>query len=127
MPITKQIPRADWEAYFERFDREHIEAEPPMAASIELISPRLGDQVEAGTAELLGLAYDPKSRLFEVLLEGRDHLVYHPEDIWVMEEEDGFITALELGLADGDKEILYIHRSGVPARQPVSTGQPPGL
>ena len=35
-----------------------------------------------------------------------------PAEIWVIEGEGGFISALELLLADGSREIIYVRRSG---------------
>ena len=116
MGTTKQIPRPEWQPYFDRFTRQHLVGGPPETATIEVVSPLIGDQIEARTAALLGLSYDPKSNAFEVLLEDVDHLVFHPSEIWVIEEDDGFLSALELVRTDdASKEIIYVHRSGPPA------------
>jgi len=115
MGVTKRIPIADWETYFDRFAARHLGKRAPKAATIEILSPRVGDQLDATAARLLGLGYDPKSHAFEVLLENMDHLVFHPADIWVIEEDGGFISVLELVRVDGTKEIIHLQRSGVRA------------
>ena len=114
MAATKQIERDRWETYFDDFVKRHVEHEPPKAATIEIMSLAMGDQLEAAS-HLSGITYDPKSNALEVLLEDMDHLVFYPSEIWVLEEEDGFIDALEVIAPDGTKEIVHIQRSGVPA------------
>jgi hypothetical protein len=112
MSTTKQIPRDQWKEYFDRFTKEHLKDDKPETATVEVISPTLGDQFEVTAARLLGVAYDPKSQELEVLLENVDHLIFHPSEIWVLEGEPGFIATLEVVLPDGIKQIIYIRRSG---------------
>jgi hypothetical protein len=57
------------------------------------------------------MTYDPKSNAFEIVLEGVDHLAFQPTQISVIEEDDGFISALEVLRADGVKEIVRMRRS----------------
>jgi hypothetical protein len=123
MNVTKQIPRSEWKSTFDRFTREHLADDRPETVTIEVVSPTLGDQFEAQAVRLEGLVYDPKSQTFEVVLEDMDHLVFQPTEIWVIEDDDGFLSTIELGRADGTKELLYVHRSGPPAR--LSDVRPP--
>jgi hypothetical protein len=115
MSTTKQLPRDQWKEYFDRFTKEHLKDDKPEAATVEVISPTLGDQFEVTAVRLLGLAYDSKSQAFEVLLENVDHLIFRPTEIWVLEGQPGFISTLEVVRPDGIKEIIYIRRSGPPA------------
>ena len=71
MGTTKQLPRAEWKDYFDRFTREHLRDDSPGAATIEIMSPTLGDQFEVSSIRLLGLSFDPKSQALEVLLGQR--------------------------------------------------------
>jgi hypothetical protein len=112
MAATKQIPHDQWKDYFDRFTKRYLRDDRPEAATIELLSPELGDQVEAEAAHLQGISYDPRSKALEVLLEKIDHLVFHPKEIWVWEEEDGFLHSIEIVRDDGTKEILTIRRIG---------------
>lgn len=134
MRTTKQLQRAEWKDYFDRFTRERLRDDAPGAVTVEVISPTLGDQFEVSAVRLLGLAYDPKSRMFEVLMEDVDHLTFEPSDIWVLEGEPGFISTVELVKAEGGKEIIYVRRSGplalrdefaLPANE-VGDGSAPG-
>ena len=112
MSTTKQLPRAEWKDYFDRFTRERLGDGARGAVTVEVISPTLGDQFEVSAVRLLGLTYDPKSQIFEVLVEDVDHLTFNPSDIWVLEGEPGFISTVEVVKADGGKEIIYVRRSG---------------
>ena len=114
MGSTKQLARSEWQDYFDRFTAEHVEDSTPEAATVEVVSPRLGDQIEFSDIRLLGLNYDPKTQAFQVLLENVDHLVFHPTEIWVLEGESDSLIIEVVG-ADGGKEIIYVGRSGPPA------------
>ena len=81
MGTTRQIPPAEWKEYFDRFTRQFLGEDATEAATIEVMSPTLGDQFEVTAARLLGLGYDPKSRAFEVSLDDMDHLVFRPGEI----------------------------------------------
>jgi hypothetical protein len=116
MGVTKQIPRSEWKNTFDRFTREHLADDRPETVTIEVVSPTLGDQFAAQAVRLEGLVYEPKSQVLEVVLEDMDHLVFQPTEIWAIKDDDGFLSTVEIGRADGTKELIYIHRSGPPAR-----------
>jgi len=109
---TRQLPRSEWEVYFDRFTKAELGDEAPGAATVEVISPTLGDQFEVSAVRLLGLAYDPRSQALELLFEDIDHLIFYPSEIWILEGEPGFIATLEVVHPDGLKEIIYVRRSG---------------
>jgi hypothetical protein len=111
METTKQIPSQQWKDYFDRFTKRHLRDDRPEAATIELLSPSLGDQVEVAGARLLGITFDTKSKALEILLEDMDHLVFQPKKISVIEEEDGFIPSIEIVRGDDTKEILTVRRA----------------
>jgi len=112
MPATKQIPRNQWKDYFDGFTKRYLRDDRPETATIELLSPTLGDQFEVEGAHLLGISYDPKSEALEVLLKNMDHLVFRPKEISAIEEEDGFLSGIEIVRNDGTKEILTVRRGG---------------
>jgi hypothetical protein len=113
---TKRVSPREWSTFFDRFTQRYLRDNIPETVTVEVVSPEAGDQFWAKDARLLGLTYDPKSKALEVVLEGSDHLVFRPVDIWVVENEaDGFLETIDLVRADGTKEIFHLHRSGVPA------------
>jgi hypothetical protein len=122
MSTTRQIPHAEWKNYFERFTQQHLDEDPPDTVTVEVISPRVGDQYEVTTVPLLGLSYDPKGETFEVLTEDIEHLAFAPIDIWVIEDDEGFPTTISLTRPDGTKELLHLRR-----KQPAAARyeQPP--
>lgn len=114
--MTKRVSPGEWRTFFDRFTRQHLRDDIPETVTIEVVSPEAGDQFSVKDARLLGITYDSKSKALEVVLDGSDHLVFRPVDIWVVENEaDGFIETIDLVRADGTKEIVHLHRSGVPA------------
>ena len=112
MATTRRLPPEQWKDYFDRFTRDHLTGEAPGAATIELISPTLGDQFEVSALRLLGLTYDPRAQELRLMFEDIDHVVITPKEIWVLEGEAGFIATLEVVRPDDSKEIIYIRRGG---------------
>lgn len=108
---TKRIAPEKWQTYFDRFARQYLKDDEPETATIEVISPTLGDQFEVKALRLLGVSYDPKDNVFELQLEDVDHLVFEPVEIWVLEGEGGFISTLEVVHSDGTKEIIHLRKS----------------
>jgi len=76
-------------------------------------------EVEAVSVPLLGMAYDRKSNAFELVLADVDHFSYYPTEIAVVQEDDGFISALEVSRLDGTQEIVQLQRSAPPAAMHV--------
>ena len=112
---TKRVSNGEWTTLFDRFTRQYLRDDLPETVTIEVVSPEVGDQFSAHNARLVGVTYDPKSHALEVALAGNDHLVFRPVDIWVTENEaDGFLETIDVVRADGTKEIVHLHRSGVP-------------
>jgi alpha-D-ribose 1-methylphosphonate 5-triphosphate synthase subunit PhnL len=114
MTETRQLPRREWKEYFDRFTKRHLRDESKETVRIDVVSRALGDQVEAERAILHGVSYDGRSEVLEVLLENMDHLVYQPKEIWVEEEDDGFIPVIQIVRDDGTREILTVRRTFLP-------------
>jgi hypothetical protein len=117
MAATRVIPRREWKSFFDEYSRRFLSplGECEETALIEVLSPSLGVEVEASVVALIGMDYDPKSNAFELVLAGIDHLMFYPTEIAVIEEEDGFISALEVTRIDATQEIVQIRRSAAPA------------
>ena len=74
-------------------------------AEIEVASLRLGDQVGAAWLPLIGITYDPNDDIVEVALEGLDHLITRPREVYVEDGSNG-VSALEVVDADDVKQII---------------------
>ena len=118
MAQTKRIPLNECHSYFERVTLVIEREVAPRAATIEVMSPKLGAQVAARTMRLLGLSYDEQKEIFEVILADLNHMVECPGEVWVMEEPDGLLSAVELRCGNDLRQIVYMYRSGPPALRP---------
>jgi hypothetical protein len=104
VPMTiRKLDKKEWKLFFDRVSKimEGKQAE------IEVASLTLGDQLEAEWPPLIGLTYDPKDDVFEVALEGVDHLISKPREIYV----DGSpveLNGLEVIDAEGVKQIVKL-------------------
>jgi hypothetical protein len=100
---TRKLDKTQWRTFFDRLSTT-LEGKQ---AEIEIASLRLGDQVEADWLPLLGIAYDPNDDIVEVALEGLDHLIPKPRELYA-EEGPGGLTALEIIDADDVKQIVRL-------------------
>jgi hypothetical protein len=114
---TCQIPREKLEKYFDTFSRHFLRDETTDVVDVEFLSPDLGDQPVSTDAHLVGITYDPKSNALDVVLESGDHRVFSPREVWVDEEPDGFVRAIEAVRADGTKEVIRVKRLGLTRRE----------
>jgi uncharacterized protein YuzE len=113
MAITMKIEADRLQAYFEVFTKHFLRDDSWHAADVEVLSSELGDRFVAEGAHLLGITYDPRTRALELYLESADHRVYQPKEVWVEEEEDGFVRAIEVVRPDGTKEVVRLRRLGL--------------
>jgi hypothetical protein len=72
------IERSRWIGFCEQLSTELV----GKRAGIEIASRELGVQVEARSLPVLGFAYDSHNDIFEILLEGLDHLILHPREVY---------------------------------------------
>ena len=85
------IAKSDWKPFFDRLARA-LEDNP---AEIEVASLDLGDQLLAEWVPLIGITYDPKGDLFDVALEGLDHMIKQPHEVRT-EIGDGRLIAIDI-------------------------------
>jgi hypothetical protein len=100
---TRKLDKKEWRSFFDRFSTT-LDGKQ---AEIEVVSLRLGDQVQADWLPLLGIAYDPNDDIVEVALEGLDHLIPKPREVYV-EERAGSLAALEIVDSDDVKQIIKL-------------------
>lgn len=100
---TVKLDKGAWQTYFDRMSKLVVGKQ----TEIEVASLNIGDQIEAEWVPLLGITYDPKNDLLEVLLEGLDHLIRHPRDIYVDQGPAG-LTSMEVIGADDVRQIIRL-------------------
>ena len=100
---TVQLDKSEWQPYFDRVSK----ALAGEQAEIEVSSLALGNQVEADWLPLHGITYDPKSDLVEVLVEGLDHLIHHPQSVFV-DHNGGGLRSMEVIEEDDTRQIVRL-------------------
>jgi hypothetical protein len=101
--MAKKLEKSQWRAYFDRMSKALV----GKRAEIEVASLKLGDEIEAEWLPLIGITYDPKNDLIEVALEGVDHLINKPREVWV--EEQGLeLSSLEVIDAEDTRQIVVL-------------------
>lgn len=115
---TQQVPRAEWEQFFDAFTRRH----EGWLATVRVVDRRLGAQVEARDLPLEGIVPGRKKGASLSILLGKrpdanvEHAVERPEQVWVELTDRGVEAALEIVGADGRRTILEF-RTAVPAEE----------
>jgi hypothetical protein len=78
MALSK-LEKPKWHAYFDNMSK----VLDGKRAEIEVDALAVGSQIEAEWLPLLGITYDPKDDIVEVVLEGLDHMIHKPRDVFV--------------------------------------------
>jgi hypothetical protein len=102
--IIKLNPE-EWHRYFNNI----ASALHGRKATVEVVAPDVGAQFVAEELGIIGITYDPKGQLLEVALDGMDHLIRSPVEIYVDERPHG-IGVVEATDADGRKHIIQFVR-----------------
>jgi Family of unknown function (DUF5335) len=97
----RKLDKTEWRSFLDGMSKV-LEGEQ---AEIEVVSLALGDQIEAEWLPFLGITYDPKDDVVEIALEGVDHLIEHPREIYVDDNVNGIIS-LEIADAEGTRQIV---------------------
>ncbi|SRR5258705_3624239 len=111
MAVTTKIPETQLFEYFDRFTKRYLRDDSPEYASVEVLSPDWGEQFESEGEPLIGITYDHKKNSLEFELQSGDHRVIQPREVWVLEEQDGFVSSIEVIRPDGPKEIVTVRRA----------------
>lgn len=93
--MTRKLEKSEWDAFFSGVSKNLS----GVAAQVEVASLKLGDQIEANWLPLFGVVYDAKDDIVEIAMEGLDHLIGTPRDIFV-DEDAGKLVSFEI--IDGD-------------------------
>jgi hypothetical protein len=99
----RKLDKAEWHAFFDRVSKSLL----GKRAEIEVTSLSLGSQVEAQWLPLLGIVYDPKNDIIEIALDGLDHMVHRPQEVYVDIGPQG-LTSLEVVDAEGVRQIVLL-------------------
>jgi hypothetical protein len=103
---VQKIDKPEWRAFFDWLSQGLLGAR----AEIEVASLDLGDQIEAEWLPLLGITYDDKDDLLEVALDGLDHLIYGPREVWA-DFNVGELISLEIIDDRGASQIIKLRQA----------------
>jgi hypothetical protein len=113
MSATLRIAPKALAAYCDAFTRRFLLASSPEAVVVEVREPDWRGYL-GPPARLLGLSYDPAADELEFELDSGSHALQRPEEVWALEEPDGFLRAVEVRHPDGSREVVTVVRLGRP-------------
>jgi hypothetical protein len=99
----RRLQRDDWSGFCIHVTRSFL----GKLVDIEVASLQIGFQPEARRLPLIGISYDPKSDVLELLLGEIEHLIRAPHEFYVDEEPLG-ITSLQIIDAEGVRQIVTL-------------------
>jgi hypothetical protein len=76
-------------------------------AEVEIAGLHLGNQTQAQWLPLLGITYDPHDDVLEIALEGLDHLINKPRQIY-LDNGGAELAGLEIVDTDGVRHIVKL-------------------
>jgi hypothetical protein len=95
---TREIPAPEWRGYFDDFSRDL----QGFVATVEVAGKDIGAQIEAERPLLTGITYDDGDDIVVIGLdapggtqEDLEHIVYHPQKIYVEEEDDRLVFDIQ--------------------------------
>lgn len=112
---TVKLDKGAWQSYFDGMSKVVVGKQ----TEIEVASLAIGVQVEAEWVPLLGITYDPKNDLLEILMEGLDHLIRQPRDIYIDQGPAG-LTSMEVVGTDDVRQIIRLRDPIMLAYSPPS-------
>lgn len=114
---TQEIPRQEWNNFFDSFSRQH----EGWLATLEIFGPEIGAQEEAHELPLEGVSIasgtnEPEAIAISIGKSPDDHLshmIIKPAHVWLEQTDEGANAALEIESEDETKTLLRF-RSPVP-------------
>ena|SRR5579872_5266573 len=99
----RKLEKAEWQPFFD-FLSKLLESK---RAEVEVASLNLGDQTEAEWLPLLGISYDHRDDLVDVALDGVDHMIRKPREIY-LDNGAAEMTSIEIVDAEGIRQIVKL-------------------
>src|SRR5262245_59531820 len=97
----RKIVRSDWLGFVDRTSERLV----GKRVAVEVASLDIGAQMVAEWVPLVGMVYDPGNDVLEVALEGLDHLIYAPREVYV---DDMPLGTMNFAVTDGDGVLQII-------------------
>jgi hypothetical protein len=100
---SRAFPKEEWQAYCDRISKTLSGTR----AHIEVASLAIGDQVSTRWLRLLGITYEPKGDFLEIAMEGLDHMIHKPREIYIDDDLSG-LTSMEIVDSDQRRQIVKL-------------------
>jgi len=100
----RKLEKPKWHPFFDRMTQFLLGGKQ---AEIEVAALNLGDQTEARWLPLIGIVYDPKDDVLEIALDGLDHMIAQPREIYI-DDADGELSRLEVVDAAGVTQLVRL-------------------
>ena len=115
---TQEIPREDWNNFFDVFSRQH----EGWLATLEIFGPEVGAQEEAHELPLEGISISSEGsggtaiaiNLGKTPEDHVTHTVTKPEHVWLEQTSGGANAALEIESEDQNKALLRFRSALLP-------------
>lgn len=108
-----KIEKSAWHSYFDLLSKT-LDGKQ---AEIEIASLSFGNQIESEWVPFMGIVYEPRSDIIEIVLEGLDHMIQKPQEVYADYGPSG-LASLEI-IDDGDVRQI------VKLRDPLMLPSPP--
>ncbi len=99
----RRLERNQWREFCIRASRLLLGKQ----VEIEVVSLEIGVQLEARRLPLVGIAYDPKDDVLELIAGDLDHSVRSPRELYV-DEDPIDVVSLQIVDADGVRQIVTL-------------------
>lgn len=110
---TKTVDRRHWKPFFDLFSQMYVDpgGAAGRRASADLCVELTDRETlrEVDPVPLIGMTYDTRRDVLDVAVERLDHLIYHPREIRVEEDDQSRIRSMEIVDEDGSLQTIRIH------------------
>jgi hypothetical protein len=99
----RRLEHGEWDGFCIRASRGYLGKQ----VNIEVISPQIGSQLNVRRMPLLGMSYDPKSDVLQLLLGEFSHRIRAPRELYV-DEIPLCSVSFEVIDAEGSRQIVTL-------------------
>jgi hypothetical protein len=100
---TRKLAQDEWATYFNAVSK--YLRNTTTYAEIRVIDPAIGAQSENIWSPLSGITYDRKDNMLEVDVDGIDHMIFRPSEIYVEEQSEVLPRSIEVLQGKGKQVI----------------------
>lgn len=101
--MALKLEKSEWREYFDSVSK----VLGAKLVEVDVTALKLGDQVEVEWLPLIGLTYDPKDDVMAIAMEGIEHNISHPKEIYV-EQDVETLRTVEVVDPSGEHHIVLL-------------------